>query len=184
MPRHPLEPGLYHLTARGVRDERIFHDSEDGASYLTVVGDVCDPEDFICRGYSLMPTHVHLLVETRSGNLSDAMRRLQGVYARRFNKHHGYGGHLFRARFHSEHVDSEPYLLECIRYIALNPVRAGLCGRPEAWRWGSIAVILGRVPCPSFLDVAWTLGLFDRDPAVARRRLADFVAVAPEFARI
>ena len=185
MPRLPrnLEPGLYHLTACGVRSERIFLTGEDGSSYLELVGEVTDPEDFLCRGFALMPTHTHLLVETRTGRISDAMRRLQGVYALRFNKRHDVAGHVFRGRFGSEHITTEAYLMEVIRYIALNPVRAGLCGTAVAWRWGSIACILGRRRPPDFLDVAWTLRLFHEDPAEARRRLAEFVAVLPEFVK-
>src|SRR5207248_10804310 len=136
MPRLPrnLEPGLYHLTACGVRSERIFLTGEDGSSYLELAGEVTDPEDFLCRGFALMPTHTHLLVETRTGRISDAMRRLQGVYALRFNKRHDVAGHVFRGRFGSEHITTDAYLMEVIRYIALNPVRAGLCGTAVAWR--------------------------------------------------
>jgi putative transposase len=183
MPRLPreFEPGLYHLTARGVRSERIFVTGEDGASYVALIGDVTDEEDFICRAFGLMPTHMHLLVQTRTGRISDAMRRLQGIYALRFNRRHDLAGHVFRGRFHHEHVTTEAHLVEVIRYIALNPVRAGLCGSAAAWRWGSIACILGRRRTPDFLDVDWTLRLFGDDPREARRRLADFVAVLPEF---
>jgi REP element-mobilizing transposase RayT len=143
---------LYHLTSCGIRSERIFLSGEDGTSYLELIGEVSNEDDFVCRSYCLMPTHVHLLVETRTGRISDAMRRLQGVYALRFNKRHDFAGHVFRTRFHSEHVDSEWYLMEVIRYHALNPVRAGLCGRAEAWRWGSIGCVLGLRRAPAFLD--------------------------------
>jgi putative transposase len=180
-PLRQLEPGFYHLTACGVRSERVFLDGEDGSSYLELVGEVSDDQDFICRGYCLMPTHTHLLVETRTGQISDAMRRLQGVHALRFNKRHDLAGHVFRTRFHSKHVDNEWYLMEVIRYLALNPVRAGLCGRAEAWRWGSIGCVLGVRRGPDFLDSLWTLRIFDDDPVEARRRLAEFVAVLPEF---
>jgi len=183
MPRSPrnLEPGLYHLTSCGVRNERIFLTGEDGTSYLELIGEVSDPDDFVCRAFTLMPTHTHLLIQTQTGRISDAMRRLQGIYALRFNRRHDLAGHVYRGRFNSEHVDSEGYLIEVIRYIALNPVRAGLCARAEAWRWGSIACVLGRRRPPDFLDVAWTLRLFDEDPVEARRKLAEFVAVLPEF---
>jgi putative transposase len=185
MPRLPreLEPGLYHLTACGVRSEPVFLTGEDGTSYLELIGDVSDAEHFLCRGYTLMPNHIHLLIETPSGRVSTAMRCLQGIYAIRFNKRHDLAGHVFRSRFHHEHVDTEAYLLEVIRYIALNPVRAGLSETAAAWRWGSIACILGRRRPPDFLDVQWTLRLFGDDPEEARRRLAEFVAVLPEFVR-
>ena len=183
MPRLPrqLEPGLYHLTACGVRAERVFLTGEDGTSYLELIGDVTDDKHFLCRGYALMPTHIHLLIETGTGRISEAMRLLQGIYALRFNKRHDLAGHVFRARFHHEHVDTDAYLLEVIRYIALNPVRAGLCATAQAWRWGSAACVLGRRRPPDFLDVDWTLRLFADDPAEARRRFAEFVAVLPEF---
>ena len=137
------------------------------------------PETFFVRAHCLMSTHYHLLVETRTAQLSAAMRDLNGIYARWFNKEHGFRGHAFEDRFHAEQVEKDWHLVEILRYLALNPVRAGLATAPGHWRWGSYAAVMGLVRAPTFLDVAWTLRLFSHDPGEARRQFASFVDYAP-----
>src|SRR5207244_11563466 len=124
--------------------------------------------------YCLMSTPYHLLVDTQTAELSDAMRDLNGIYAKWFNKEHGFRGHVFEERFSAESVTTESHLLEVVRYIALNPVRAGLVSTPARWRWGSFAVVMGGVRAPPFLDASWTLRLFSEDDTEARRQLASW----------
>jgi REP-associated tyrosine transposase len=174
--RSDLEPGLYHLTARANHQDRLFRGERDRATFCDLVTKAARPETFLVRGYCLMTTHYHLLVDTRTAEISDAMRDLNGIYARWFNKEHGFRGHVFEDRFNSESVATESHLLEVVRYIALNPVRAGLVSIPARWRWGSYAVIMGAVPAPAFLDVSWTTRLFSEDDSEGRRQLSSFVA--------
>jgi hypothetical protein len=129
-----------------------------------------------------MSTHYHLLVETETGELSAAMRDLNGTYAKLFNREHGVRGHLFEDRFYAGLVEGDWHLLELLRYLALNPVRAALCVAPAAWRWGSFAAVMGKAPAPPFLDIGWTLRLFSREDADARRQFSNFVAYAPALA--
>jgi putative transposase len=93
--------------------------------------------------YCLMPNHVHLIVVPTHDNslvtfFSEAHRR----YTRRVNLRQGWRGHLWQERFHSSVMD-EQHLLAAVRYAELNPVRAGLCSRPEHWRWSSVHAHLG-----------------------------------------
>ncbi|HYZ77210.1 MAG TPA: transposase [Gaiellaceae bacterium] len=178
--RCPLEPGFYHLTTRGNRDERIFLTGRDRTTFCGLVEKAAAPETFLVRAYCLMSTHYHLLVETETAELSAAMRDVNGVYARWFNKEHGLRGRLFEERFHSEHVEDDQHLLEVLRYLALNPVRAGLALTPTRWRWGSFAAVMGHVLAPSFLDVRWTLRLFSNDASDAKRQFSNFVKDAPD----
>jgi REP element-mobilizing transposase RayT len=180
-PRGPLEPSLYHLTALGIRDEPIFLDDFDRFGLLRLLGEATDPDHFIVRAFCLMTTHYHAVVETHSGEISAQMRRINHLHAIRFNKAHGFGGHLFRDRFSATPIRDDWHQFESLRYLALNPVRAGICERPEDWPWGSFAIVLGRAPCPPFFDPAWTLRLFSSDDAEARRQFAGFVAYDPEY---
>ena len=77
-----------------------------------------------------MGNHFHLLVETPKPNLSSGMQRLKSDYAAYFNERHSLDGHLFQQRFDSRLIETEEYFAEALRYIALNPVRAGLCEHP------------------------------------------------------
>ena len=164
-PRSGLDPGVYHLTARANRRDKLFLGERDRAMFCERLAKVSRPETFLVRAYCLMTTHYHLLVETQTAELSEAMRDLNGIYARWFNKEHGFRGHVFEERFHAVDVAEEWHLLEIVRYLALNPVRVGLTSTPAAWRWGSFAAVMGGVRAPSFLDVSWTLRLFSGNDA-------------------
>jgi len=183
-PRHPLEPGLYHITVKGIRDEPIFLDDFDRFGLIRLLGDVHDQENFLLRGFFLMTTHYHLTIETHTGELSRPMKHVNHVHALRFNRAHGYGGHLLRDRYSAKPIRDEWHLYEVVRYLARNPVKAGLCKRPEDWRWGSFAIALGLAPCPPFFDATWTLRLFSEDDEEAKRQLVGFVNYEPEYAHI
>jgi REP element-mobilizing transposase RayT len=178
MPRAPriqFEGGLYHLTSRGVRRLSLFADHDDRRTYLTFLGGALGRFGWLVHSYCLMPNHVHLLVETSHPNLSEGVQWLHGRYAQHVNHRHLYDGHAFDRRFHSRLVERESHLLEAVRYISLNPVRAGLCTRPEAFEWSSYRELLGLVP-PALTSLDRVLGFFADDRELARRRLAAFVA--------
>jgi REP element-mobilizing transposase RayT len=84
-----------------------------------------------------MTNHFHLLVETSEPNLSPGMQQLISRYARYFNERFAFEGHLFQQRFTSRLIGSERQYAEVLRYIALNPVRAGLCAHPSDWPWST-----------------------------------------------
>lgn len=115
-----------------------------------------------CLGYCLMTNHFHVVLSLSAANLSKGMHRLNGTYARRFNERHGYHGHLFDARFSSTIIKSEEHYLDAIRYVALNPVAAGLCADPADWPWGSFRATAGLEPCPRFLAAARVRRQFGR----------------------
>ena len=105
-----------------------------------------DVAEWTILAYCLMPNHVHLVVDAPIGDLSTAMHRVNGLYAQRFNREHGYCGHLFQGRFHAKPIRHESHLPGSIRYVLLNPVRAGLCGHPQQWRWSSYRACAGLEP--------------------------------------
>jgi REP-associated tyrosine transposase len=179
MPRpHRLQVagGIYHLTSRGNRRQRIFLDDHDRQTFLGIAETVVGRRNWRCHAYCLMPNHYHLLVETPAPDLSSGMQALNSRYAAGFNWRYGLVGHLFQGRFHSLLVESERHLLELVRYVLLNPVRAGLCERPQEWEWSSYRATLAIEPKPALLAPEWLLAQFGGNSASARLRFTEFVA--------
>ena len=140
MPRKPrIEyPGaFYHVFNRGNRRERIYLSDVDYKGFEKMLLKVTEWSGVNLYAWCLMPNHFHLLVETPDGNLSQFMRRLLTGYARYFNVQHKYVGHVFQGRYKALVCDKESYLLELIRYIHLNPVRARIVSHPEDFAWSS-----------------------------------------------
>lgn len=167
---------LYHVTARGDRREPIYDDDEDRESFLHTLAEVVERFNWICHAYCLMTNHYHLVVETPDGNLSKGMRHLNGVFTQASNRRHRRSGHLFQGRFKAVLVDADAYLLELARYVVLNPVRAGMVSRPEAWVWSSYRAMVGEASPPSWLAVDGLLRLFGKRRGEARQRYRRFVA--------
>ena len=173
--RTDVSDATHHIAALAVERERVFREPADRRRLLTLLGAFSDLYAWNCRAFCLMGTHFHLIVHTPEPNLSRGMQHLCGVYAQWFNWKYARRGHLFGRRFGSVHIVSDEHLLEAHRYVALNPVRAGLCARPEFWRWGSFRSLVGLEEPPPFLDVAGTLGLFAPRQALARTAFSRFV---------
>lgn len=145
MGRRPRSFGhgeAYHLTARGTNRQPIFADDHDRRHFLGTLRRASCARAWSCLAYCLMGNHVHLMIRAEAPAVSAGMRDLLGSYSRYFNRRHEREGHLFRARFHDVHVARDAQAVAVVRYIALNPVRAGLCDRPEAWPWSSYAAML------------------------------------------
>ena len=135
--RTRLPDGLFHVTTRAVeRTPAFFHDI-DRVGFLRLLGECVERFDWDMYAYYLMTTHYHLVLRAAQPALSEGMQRLNGLHARRVNLRVERRGHLFGARFASWIVDTEEYALAACRYVVLNPVRAGLCDRPEDWRWSA-----------------------------------------------
>jgi len=127
MPRQPRldAPGLLqHVMARGIERREIFKDDKDRNSFLQRFAIILEETQTQCYAWALIPNHFHLLVRIGPTPLSKVMRRLMTGYAVTFNKRHKRSGHLFQNRYKSVICEEDPYLLELIRYIHLNPLRA------------------------------------------------------------
>jgi putative transposase len=129
--------GTYHVTSRGNRRQSIYHDDDDRRWFLAHRDRIVARCRWRLHAYCLMDNHFHLLIETPWPNLSAGMQRLKCEYAAYFNSRHWLEGHLFKQRFDSRLIESEEHLHEALRYIALNPVKAGLCEHPSEWPWSS-----------------------------------------------
>jgi putative transposase len=132
----------HHVTQRGNRRQNVFFSEADYAAYAALLAEGCRSAGVAVWAYCLMPNHVHLiLVPSTSDGLRAALGEAHRRYTRRINFREGWRGYLWQGRFASFAMD-EDYLLACARYVELNPVRAGLVVRPEAWRWSSAAAHL------------------------------------------
>lgn len=155
---------------------QIFLDDIDYRHFVYLLGDVVEEFDIDCWNYCVMPNHYHATLCPGRPNLSEAIRRLNGVYAQWWNRRHGRVGHVFQGRFKDQIVEQEGYLLSLCRYVALNPVRAQLTRQPEEWPWSSYAATIGLRPAPAFLAVESTLRHFgEGEPLVLRARFAGYV---------
>jgi REP-associated tyrosine transposase len=131
-------PGaIHHVYARGNRKQAIYRDERDRLIYLKLLGAAVVDHEWRCLAYCLMSNHVHLLVETPRPNLGAGVQQLHGGYARIFNKRHELTGHLFRRPYGNTVIRTDEQLCAAVRYVAMNPVAAGLSPTPDRWRWGS-----------------------------------------------
>ena len=141
-------PGvLQHVMARGIERRKIFWDDKDRASFLERLAVILEETQTQCYAWVLIPNHFHLLLRTGATPLSTVMRRLMTGYAVTFNIRHRRSGHLFQNRYKSVVCEEDPYLLELIRYIHLNPLRAKLVEDLNAldkYPWSGHSAILGR----------------------------------------
>lgn len=172
-PRVQFAGIVAHVTSRGAAGRAIYPDDGDRYSFLSIFERLLDRHGWLCHAYCLMTTHYHLLIETVEADLACGMKWLNGLYAQSFNRRHGTRGHLFEARYHSELILTEAHFLHACRYIALNPVRAGLCEEPHDWPWSSYSVVLGRA---IGIEPSWPmLEHFGRDRAIAIEGFRRFV---------
>jgi len=172
LPRLTLPGYPHHVIQRGNNRQSIFVDPQDYETMLGLLADNAQKFGVAVHAYVLMGNHFHLLVTPSDSNgLSAMMQAVGRSYVRYFNQRHGRTGTLWEGRYRSTLIQSELYLLACMAYIDLNPVRAGLVARPADWPWSSHTHYLGlrndRLVTPHAL--CWSLGNtpFAREAAYA-----------------
>ena len=154
MPRKPrldMEGTLHHIIARGIERSSIFRDDEDRHRFVERLGDLAEATGTKIYAWALIPNHFHLLVRSGPSGLPTFMRRLLTGYATSFNKRHGRAGHVFQNRYKSIICDEEPYFLELIRYIHLNPLRSHVVGsfnELDTYAWSGHRAVIGKTHIP------------------------------------
>ena len=147
----------YHVMNRGAAHRDIFTCDKHREIFLNLLKDIHEMFRVEIHAYCLMDNHYHLLLSTPDGNLSRAMRHLNGVYTQRFNRLEKSDGPLFRGRFKSILIDADSYLLSVSRYIHLNPFQAGLVKKPGGYEWSSYRQFIGEQPSYPWLNRSQTL---------------------------
>jgi len=127
-----VEGGLYHVYNRFARGEGVFADPEEAVEFAELLREVKVRDGLTVYAWALLSNHFHLAVRTSAVPLSRSMQRLQGGYAKRFNRRWGRTGPLWQSRYQARYIDSQAYFERVVLYIHLNPVRAGLVDDPAA----------------------------------------------------
>jgi REP element-mobilizing transposase RayT len=177
--REQVVGGFYHVTLRGARQLPIYFDDRDRRLFLSLLKRVVRKFGWRCYAWCLMDNHFHLLIELTRPSLSNGMFTLNYAYACWLNRRHGYKGHAFDRRFGARWIETTPHLLGASRYIVLNPVRAGVCPRPEDHPWSSYRGLVGLEP-PLFEESEWLLAQFGQTRERAIENYIAFVEDALE----
>ena len=171
-------PGaLHHIIVRGINRRKIFFEDSDRDDFLDRLGNILPESQTACFAWSFMTNHLHLLLKTGTVPITTVMRRLLTGYAVCFNLRHRRSGHLFQNRYKSILCEEAPYLLDLVRYIHLNPLRAGIVDELkelDAYPYCGHSTILGNVK-RNFQDIGYVLALFGGKIVQARKHYREFV---------
>ena len=138
LPRFVLPGHPQHVIQRGNNREPIFYQDEDYQFYIEKLIDACKKHDCVLHAYVLMTNHVHLLITPNSEEgIGKVMQMIGRYYVQYFNHTYKRTGTLWEGRYKATLIDSDQYLFTCMRYIELNPVRAGMVSRPRDYPWSS-----------------------------------------------
>lgn len=185
MPRQPrlhVPGGFYHVTLRGNHRHDIFFTPEDRQRLEAIVAEVIERFKSRLHAYCWMTNHIHALVQVSDTPLGTLIRRIAGRYARTVQRRFQTTGHLFERRYHAVLVDADEYLLELLRYVHLNPVRARMVDHPDDYPWSSHHAYVG-TRSQSWVTTDFALSMFHREPnhaaAAYRRFVEGAVGLAP-----
>ena len=171
-------PGaLQHIICRGIERRKIFIDDADKNSFVTRLGRIISETQTPCYAWALIDNHFHLLLKTGNVPIANLMLRLLTGYVVSFNLRHKRSGHLFQNRYKSILCQEEPYLLELVRYIHLNPLRAGLVSsmhQLDRYRYCGHSVLMGKIQ-NDWQDTNYVLKLFGKRVSSACKRYREFV---------
>jgi REP element-mobilizing transposase RayT len=171
-------PGaLHHIIGRGIERREIFWDEEDRDDFLRRLEEIVTDSRTRCYAWALIPNHFHLLLRTGDVPVATVMRRLLSGYAGSFNRRHHRSGHLFQNRYKSILCQEDIYLKELVRYIHLNPLRAGVVSDLEEldrYRYCGHSPLLGNYQ-NGWQETASVLALFSDHVSAARRCYSEFV---------
>lgn len=173
-PRIHLAGGLYHVIFRGNGGQPVFLTEDDRYRFYLLLQEGTCRFGYRVHAFCSMTNHIHLALQVGDIPLSRGMQNLSFRYTRWINWREKRTGHLFQGRYKSVLVDGDSYLLELVRYIHLNPVRAGMVNDPEEYPWSSHRAYLGKEFLP-WLTTDWMLGQFGKSVAKARAGYRAFV---------
>lgn len=166
--------GFYHVTLRGNHQQDIFVAESDRNLLNVIVARAIEKFGARIHAYCWMTNHLHFLMQVGTEPLAGPMRQIAAEFARAMQLKLETTGHYFERRYHATLVDADAYLLELLRYIHLNPVRAGLVDSPARYRWSSHATYVGRRVEP-WVVTDFALRMFSSDRARAIVAYLDFL---------
>jgi putative transposase len=173
-PRIHLPGGLYHVILRGNGGQPVFLTDEDRCRFYLLLQEGTCRFGYRVHAFCLMTNHMHLALQAGEIPLSRGLHNLSFRFTRWMNWRKNSTGHLFQGRFKAVLVDSDPYLLELVRYIHLNPVRAKLVKAPDEYPWSSHGAYLGKEHLP-WITTDWMLSQLGKTAKKARIAYRAFV---------
>lgn len=179
-------PGtLHHVMIRGIEGRPIVDDEKDREDFVSRLGKLATETGTSIYAWALMSNHAHILLRSGPTGLSCLMRRLLAGYAAAYNRRHRRYGHLFQNRYKSIICEEDPYFKELVRYIHLNPLRAGLVdtlGKLNRYKWCGHSALLGTRNY-NWQDRQYVLKWFGLARGPARRAYLQFVRQAADQGR-
>jgi putative transposase len=169
---------MHHIIARGIERGKIFRDDQDRWNFITRLSMLVEQTQTKCFAWALIPNHFHLLLKTGTEPIATVMRRLLTGYSIGHNRRHSRNGHLFQNRYKSILCQQENYLKDLVRYIHLNPIRAGLVADMAAldrFRFTGHCYIMGKEK-NSWQSSDEVLAHFGDKRSLARRAYREFLA--------
>ena len=171
-------PGaIHHIIARGVQRSKIFFDDQDRNNFLNRLGELVSETHTQCYAWALIPNHFHLLLKTGAVPVATFMRRLLTGHAIGFNRRHRRSGHVFQNRYKSILCEQDAYLMELVRYIHLNPIRANLVKEIKSldrYQFSGHSYLMGKLK-NNWQTFDQVLVLFSDKLALARRRYREYL---------
>lgn len=171
-------PGaIHHIICRGIEGQNIFWNEADRTDFLHRLEQILIETNTPCYAWALLPNHFHFLLKTGNAPIATVMLRLLSGYAGRFNRSHRRSGHLFQNRYKSILCQENKYLLELVRYIHLNPLRAGIVAtlnQLDHYAYSGHAILMGLRKC-GWQEVDFVLSLFGKRISAARRTYYAFI---------
>ena len=172
-----IEGGIYHVIQRGLERRELFKDNADREEFVRRLAEGLKATEAKCLGWALMPNHFHLLIRTGVRPLSDLMRRLLTGYAIYFNRKYKRSGYLYQNRYKSILCQEDAYLLELVRYIHLNPLRAKIVKdmhQLNKYKWSGHSVIVGENTA-QWQSIGEILEYFSNRKSEAIKKYVNFV---------
>ena len=164
------------MTAKTPSGRVLFDDDRDRQRYLQLLAREINERKWSLLTYCQLTNHLHVLVQTPSPDLGAGFKRVHEDFARYINRRHVQGGHVFGARFYSRLVSTDRHALACLRYIARNPVEAGICCAAREWPWSAHGALAGLSEPPAFLDVSAAYEFLGTSKREARHEYLRLVA--------
>lgn len=182
MPRQARldSPGvLHHVMIRGIERTNIFRNDTDRNDFIDRLSSLLPETKTLCYAWAFMPNHAHFLFRSGPSGIAYLMRKLLTGYAVSFNRRHKRTGQLFQNRYKSIICQEEPYFLELVRYIHLNPVRAKIASTLsdlDRYPYSGHSALMGKKERP-WQDTDSALGLFSSDLSKARKGCHSFTQI-------
>ena len=176
-----LPGGFYHVTLRGNHQQPVFYAEGDQSLLNKIVARAIDNFGARLHAYCWMTNHLHFLLQVGNEPLAKPMRQIAAEFARAMQIKLLTTGHYFERRYHATLVDTDAYLLELLRYIHLNPVRAGIVGNPVCHRWSSHHDYIG-AGVTDWVTTEFALRMFSQDRTRAVAAYQEFLRCPLEAA--